>query len=376
MSLRPGEVEVAGEIQGIVGRITKEAIPSARIELMGSHSDGLATPMSDIDFRLSLSTYEKDPLKRGPSLGSPKARKATMKLLRQVRVGFDASEVFDAATVINAGVPIIRATHIRTKLMIDIQVSSRKTPQQLYRKNCLAEYPTLRALYILLRSAVHIRGLGTVFEGGLGSYSILVMIVYVLKTCPLHIDKTDVGSQLLYFLKFYATANLEEEGYSLDPPSTFPKLTRKNSRAQYIASGRTDQVARGIRLVGLKSNKQADLLCLQDPAEPTNDLGRKSHRIRHVRKVFAKAYDRITNHLHGLDTKPPGSDSSERIRQQGVLFSLVGANYEDFERKRGEILGDRKMVESLTVSSSSADVKKEGEEIHPTIKVQNQILDL
>lgn len=357
MSLRPGEAETAGEIQEMVCRIIKETIPSAHVDLMGSYSDGLATPTSDIDLRLSLSMYEKDPLKRGPSPGSPKTRKATMRLLKQLRVAFDASTEFDEATVVNADVPIIKATHIRTKLMIDIQVSSHKTPQQLYRKNFLAEFPTLQPLYILLRSAVNIQGLSTVFKGGLGSYPILIMIVYVLQTCPLHINKNDVANQLLYLLNFYATANLEEEGYSLDPPSTFPKLTRKNSRAQIDASGRTEQVARGIKMIGIKSEKQPYLLCLQDPAEPTNDLGRKSYTIKHVQKVFATAYDRIKNHMHELDTDPT-SEASERILRQGVLFSLVGANYEEFEKRR-EVLGDRS-VGSLFKMPSKAEAEAKG----------------
>lgn len=354
MSLRASEAESARKIQEIVSQIIKETIPSARIDLMGSYSDGLATPMSDIDLRLSLSMFEKDPLKRGPSPGSPKTRKAVMKLLKQLRVAFDASTVFEEAIVVNAGVPIIKVTHIRTKLMIDIQVSSHQTPQQLYRKTYLAEYPTLRPLYILLRSALNIRGLGTVFEGGVGAYTILIMIVYGLKTCPLHIDKTDVANQLLYLLKYYGDANLEEEGYSLDPPSTFPKLTRRNARAQFKASGRTDQVARGIKMIGLKSDKEPYLLCLQDPAEPINDLGRKSYNIKHVRKVFAKAYERIKNRLHELDTNFT-SETSERILRQGVLFPLVGANYEEFEKRR-EIIGDWKM-ESLLIMPSEAKVK-------------------
>lgn len=335
MSLRAGEVETAEKIQEIIGLIIKEAIPAATVDLMGSYYDGLATPFSDMDFRLSLPMYEKDPLTRGPSPGRPKARKAMMKLLKELHDAFAASDVFDGVTLVNAAVPIIKLTHIRTKLMVDVQVSSRKTPQQLYRENYLTEYPTLRPLYILLRSALHIRGLGTVYQGGLGSYPILIMIVYVLKTCPLHIDKTDVGNQLLYLLKFYATANFNEEGYSLDPPSVFSKLRRRDARA-HIA-GRTDLVARGIRMIGAKSEKQPYLLCLQDPADPTNDLGRKSYSIKHVQKVFGKAYERITNHLHQIETSPTGSgggDDCERILQQGLLFPLVGANYEDFEARR------------------------------------------
>lgn len=330
MSLRPGEVETAREIQDMVGLITKEAIPAATVDLMGSYYDGLATSVSDMDFRLSVSMYQKDPLKRGPSPGRPEARKAIMKLLKKLREAFAASDAFEGAEIVDADIPITKVIHTRTKLALDIQMSTGPSPQQLYRANYLLEYPTLRPLYILLRSALHIRGLGTVYEGGLGSYTIFIMTVYALKSCPLNIDKTDVGGQLLYLLKFYAKADLYNTGYSLDPPSTFRKLRRNEARAR--VKGRTDLVAHGIHIIGKTCKNQPYLLCLQDPANPTSDLGRKSHKIKHVQKVFATAYHWITAYIHYLDTHRVGR--CRDILRQGLLFPLVGANYEEFESRR------------------------------------------
>lgn len=331
MNLRPGEVETCKDIQETVGLLTKEAIPAATVELIGSHCDGLATPTSDMDFRLSLPMYEKDPLKRGPSPGRPEARKATILQLGKLRTAFTASDAFDGATVVKkATIPIIKVIHVRTKMAVDIQVSSTKIPQQLYRKAYLAEYPTLRPLYILLRSALHIRGLGIVYEGGLGSYTILIMIVYALKTCPPSIGKTDVVGQLLYLLDFYGKANFFKEGYSLDPPSVFPKLKARDARPHI--EGRTDIVACGIKMIGKISEKQPFLLCLQDPADPINDLGRSSFLIKHVQKVFQNAHGRIMTSLHRVDTS--STDECKTIFQQGLLFPLVGANYEDFESSR------------------------------------------
>lgn len=329
MRLRLGEVESSRDVQETVDLIATEALPAATVDLIGSYSNGLATANSDMDFRLSLPMYEKDPLQRGPSPGRPKARKATMKHLITLHTAFTASEAFEEATLVRAAIPIIRVTHARTKIVVDIQVSSTELPQQLYKETYLAEYPTLRPLYIVLRSALHIRGLGAVFQGGLGSYSILIMIVYALKTCPPSIDKTDVGGQLLYMLKFYGRASLSQKGFSLDPPSVFQKVGKSDSRAH--VEGRTELVARGIQRIGKINENRPYLLCLQDPADPMNDLGRKSRSIQRVQRLFDWAYSHIMRHL---DQKEADSIESAKAADKGLLFPLVGANYEDFESRR------------------------------------------
>jgi non-canonical poly(A) RNA polymerase PAPD5/7 len=330
MRLTVDEVEGLQEIRESVKAIADKAVPFARIELIGSHSIDLATPTSDMDFRLSLPMYEKDPFERGPSPGRPRARKAAMQQLKSLCQAFAASDAFTDATVLNAIVPIVKAVHVRTNIAIEIQVSSSEIPQQLYKKTYLAEYPTLRPLYILLRSALETRCLGTVFEGGLGSYTIFIMIVYALKTCPPNIDRTDVGGQLLYLLDFYANANLTKEGFSLDPPSAFPKLLKGQRRARI--EGRSDAVSRGIQRIGNTDPLMPHRLCLQDPADPQNDLGRKSYCIMDVQKLFRYALKGILRNRQGANTES---------NRPGVLFPLVGANYDDFQRKRASLPGFR-----------------------------------
>ena len=329
MRLSVGELEASRDVQETVRLIAKQAIPTATIDLVGSYSVGLATPTSDIDFRVSLPEYEKDPLERGPSPGRPKARKAAFQNLHKLHRSFAASDAFEGATILNATVPILRTTHVRTKIALDFQVSPSELPQHLYKALYLAEYPTLRPLYILLRSTLHIRGFGTVFNGGFGSYPILMMIVYGLKTCPPSIHPTDVGGQLLYILNFYASADLYKDGFSLDPPGVFPKL--KDTLSRPSMEGYTDLVARGIANIGKINERQPYKLCLQDPADPNNDLGRRSFSIKHVQKVFEWACSRIKDYMHEMESS---SEKAREILQKGLLFPLVGANYAEFEERR------------------------------------------
>lgn len=336
MRLSPGEVKASRDVQEAVDLIATEALPAATVDLIGSYSNGLATANSDMDFRLSFPMYEKDSLERGPSPGRPEARKATLKHLRTLHAAFAASEAFEEAALVRATIPIIRATHARTKIVVDIQVSSTEVPQQLYKETYLAEYPTLRPLYIVLRSALYIRGLGAVFEGGLGSYPILIMIVYALKTFPPSLDKPDVGRQLLSMLNFYATVDTYKKGFSLDPPSMFPKLRKWDARAHI--EGRTELVARGITRIGKIDGNRPYLLCLQDPADPMNDLGRNSYNIMLVRKLFRRAYFEIIQSMNQLEAD---SIKSAQPADRCLLFPLVGANYEDFESRRRNREQDR-----------------------------------
>lgn len=329
MRLKLSEVEASKDIREKVELISKTAIPEATIDLIGSYSNSLATPTSDMDFRLSLPQYEKDPLERGPSPGRPRARKATIKHLKLLREAFTASELFEEANLINASIPIIKVVHARTKIAVDIQVSSSEIPQQLYKETYLAEYPNLRPLYILLRSALQIRGLGTVFDGGLGSYTVLIMIVYALKICPPSITMADVGSQLLYILNLYGDANLYLDGFSLDPPSKFPK--QRKSAARAVVEGRSNAVSQGIKSIGKIDEGKPYLLCLQDPADPLNDLGRRSYAIKLVQQLFRWASMEITKSLHNMESSP---DVAHRVMWKGILFPLVGANYKEFESRR------------------------------------------
>lgn len=330
MQLSDSEVQASKDVQETVSQIVKQAIPATTIDLAGSQSIGLAAPASDIDFRVSLAEYQRDPFERGPSPGRPKACKAAMKLLRELERTFTASEAFEKTKIINAIVPILKTTHVGAQISVDFKVSYGEIPQEFYTALYMAEYPTLRPLYMLLRSALHMRDLGTVFYGGLGSYPTVIMIVYALKTCPRNISPTDVGSQLLWVLDFYASANLYEKGFSLTPPAEFSKA--HGSYRRLHAAGHDDLVAQGIDRIGRIHRKQPYSLCLQDPADPNNDLGSRSYGIKDVQKLFGWAGTRMRDNMRKMESDDLLADKIWNL--EGILFPLAGANYEDFERRR------------------------------------------
>lgn len=319
---------VIEEITLIIGT----ALPNNPVEVVGSHRTGLATPTSDIDLRFFMPEYEKkESTDRGSKVPKPKAREAMKKKLKLLCNAFRKSPRFMDATLVYARVPIVKVLHRQTGLTVNIQSLRPSLAARTCVAAYLSEYPTLRPIYMILRFALEIRHLTTVFEGGFGSYTIFMMIVNALKHAsnlhsPGH-DATryDLATHLFWVLDFYAAADLRENGYSPDPPRVFPKVdvNRKKLKA------RPDPLQTGSSFKTIP--KEPYLLCLQDPADPLNDLGRKSHSIKHVQEVFRQSSRTLRDKLEDWDNIP----SEEReLRQESLLDPLVGAHYAHFKEKR------------------------------------------
>ena len=90
---------------------------------------------------------------------------------------------------------------------------------------------------------------------------------------------------------------------------------------------------------------QADrlwLLCLQDPENPMNNLGKRCTRIKHTQSCFAAAFHSIRYyqvhqlHIKSNFNKAPStfSGNSGQKPEKGILDYLVDARYDTFRAKR------------------------------------------
>lgn len=327
MSLKPHDILACRNLTAEIRSIAKEAVrcPSS-IEIIGSHSTSLATPTSDLDLRLSIFAFEKEPLSRGPSATRPKALKAGQRALCDMESALRKSPSFRNVELVEASISILRAVHCPTGLEVQIQANHTHPVSTPYSITYLSEFPTLRPLYILLRSALHFRGLNNVFNGGLGSYPLLIMIVYALKRCSGSFSRSDdIASQLLYILKFYSEADLYTNGFSLNPvPTVFDKHK----------SG-----IRGIDVLPkLNPSRQPYLLCMQDPADPKNDLGRKCTSIKHIQVTFHTAERQIRLAMKKWEMMDKSKRESAMMGATGgCLWPLVGADYRCFEKNRNKL---------------------------------------
>ncbi|KAA6414265.1 MAG: hypothetical protein FRX48_02628 [Lasallia pustulata] len=349
------------EVTSIVG----EALPNNPLELVGSRRTGLATPTSDIDFTVSIPKYDrKGVTARGPSPGRPKARKARERIFYTLRDALVRSQQFVDVRFVYARVPIVTGLHRHTGLKVDFQSLAPTLAARTCVAAYLSEYPTLRPLYTLLRSALAIRHLNTVFEGGLGSYTILMMIVNALKHASLPsstgygITRHDLGAQLFWVLDFYATADLRRNGYSPDPPGVFPKAEGEPVRGSKHNGG-TGPTRHETDTIFKQNPQKPYLLCLQDPADPTNDLGRSSYGIKHVQETFRKTSTDMKRALRLWDK----TDPENRKVQFSLLDALVGAYYGQLEQSRKNI------------ERAAAEAKKKGWNPHRPSRVPIQLVN-
>lgn len=336
-NLTPSEEDASNFVKDEVIAIAKAVIPGVSVNRLGSHIYGLGTPTSDIDLKIFHPDFEKPPFSRGPSPGRPESRKKNLDYLKTLQTALVESTLFYEPEIFDAKVPNFKVLHRYTNIIVNIQICLENTPETYYREAYLAEFPTLRALYILLRSALQIRGLNSTYEGGLGSYSIFMMIVYALKTGSPRIRSDDIAAQLLHTLEIYAGLNLYEYGFSLEPPTSFRKLHEEEKRSL----GGSKQS--GIEKLRVINRRQPYCLCLQDPANSLNDLGKKSYQIKNIQRVFLHTRKDIQKAMWEY-TSFVDSYPGDTYRD-ALLYSLVGANYEAFERGRSNLeekVGDSK----------------------------------
>lgn len=350
MKLTPMEVASTLEAIGFVKAIVAAAAPSNDLSIHGSRYTGLASPMSDIDFSVALPEYEKRPLARGPSASRPESIRAGKKLLLVIMKALKQSKRYNQVRYIHARVDIVTAYDIKTGLSLQFSTLVSFRPAREYSMCYLAEFQGLRPLYVALRHFLLMRNLTGVRTGGIGSYPLLVMIVTALKHGPPMLTKGDLGHQLLHVLEFWSTADLYKYGYCADPPSRFEKKPPKISKEER-EERKADPYLNGIDFLREKKDNAPFLLCLQDPANPTNDLGRNVMEIKHIQASFGKALSNLEKSI-GLWEKVIDTKEAEISSSYTLLGVMLSGNYTDFECQREKLAKGAAMPRMVAIPGS------------------------
>ena len=318
MRLSPREEAASELVISDVNSVAQSSEKMQPLTLLGSRSTGLATPTSDFDFSATLPDY----LLRRRKDYKRKIKSKAVKILTRMKLRFVLSKKFRNTELIrHASVPIMRCMHVATGLDVQIQAMAPYQAAHEYKLASLSEFPSLRPLYIILRSFLELRNLTTVFEGGLGSYSILVMIVTALKHSSGRFASDDLGSQLMHVLDFYGCANLYKVGFSANQPHTFEKRKRPTLDVARI----DDTQLRAISPIQTRNPRKPYLLYLQDPVNDVNDLGKNAYAIKHIQTTFRYEKDNLHYRCH---------------QKSGLSESYLGfleAGYRHFESSRSRV---------------------------------------
>ena len=103
-----------------------------------------------------------------------------------------------------------------------------------------------------------------------------------------------------------------------------------------IVGRKTNATAREYGIDGMtriQSGTRSEL-CLQDPADPSNNLGRGSKTIKHVQALFYSAREQIERAMNEWEKT---TESERQNVNRGCLDPLVGASYAHFEKKRSMV---------------------------------------
>ncbi|PLW17420.1 hypothetical protein PCANC_14647 [Puccinia coronata f. sp. avenae] len=153
-----------------------------------------------------------------------------------------------------------------------------------------------KCLILVIKSVLKQRGMNEVYTGGLGSYSIICLVVSFLQLHP-KIQRGDVdpnknlGVLLLEFFELYGkNFNFDQTGISV-------------RRGGYYFS----KAHRG-----WQRERQPYLLSIEDPADESNDIAGGSHNILSVRTVFSGAFDLLSATLYHRHSIQSSRDDAAR----------------------------------------------------------------
>ena len=314
---------------------------SAQIDLIGSRRTGLATALSDLDFNITHPSG-------GNSTGLSRDRERAHDLLRSLwtklpkrRNSIQASSFIDGARV-----PIITGLHVPTNLKFQIQCTGDVFNSMRYAQDSVAEYPTLRPLYMALRQMLELRGLNVGRMGGIGSYPLLIMIVAALKYSEEKIGRREAGKQFCFFLDMYSKIDFYTTAISLAPLEYVPKGASRRSRLSlkmtppYAYCGMHTPALRELSKDDLEgrnwfsqARSEPHLMCLQDPSNPGHDLGRQVKLIKHVQAVLIEANLKLREGMGVWDTTDWTQGTGLRTKF-ALLDWCLGADHEIYEDER------------------------------------------
>lgn len=227
MEPNPAEEAARAFVYRKIQSLVDQVAPTIDTQKFGSQTTGLAMPMSDIDIRLFPKNFALQ-LRRNPEYNTPGA-KEFLKSMKDILDAVRDHPDFTLVVMHYGRFPLIGATHLQTGLSVQLVASPDTSASRDKIREYLAEWPTLKPLYLVIKTIFDMRKLSDVWLGGLGSYSIFIMVAASLK----HNNKPSdpVSKQLLDFLKFYGELDTYAHGVAVEPPTLFKKKSVPSTKA-------------------------------------------------------------------------------------------------------------------------------------------------
>lgn len=274
-----------------VSQIAQSIWPTCTLEPFGSYKTGLYLPTSDVDSVILNSGCDDEP-KEG---------------LKALAIALTRSGVGSYIQLITTSkVPIVKFTERTSGVCFDIsfEVCGGPAAADLVRDE-VKRLPALKPLAIVVKLFLQQRDLNEVYTGGLGSYALLVMLISFLRQHPYD---DNLGFLLLRFFELY--------GRQMNPDRV--GISCRNT------GGFFDKHEAGF------TNERGLFFAIEDPYDPSNDLGQSTFNAKQIRSAFSWAVNMLES---------PSSDESLLLRILRVDDALalrkpLPAEHEVAQRKR------------------------------------------
>lgn len=276
--------------------------PCAVVDYFGSFRTGLYLPTSDIDV-VVIGNWEVLPLWT----------------LEKALKSFDIAEETTIKVLDKASVPIIKYTDKRTDIRVDVSfnmLNGVKSAKLI--TGFMTQYPPLSPLVYVLKQFLLQRNLNEVFTGGISSYCLILMAISFLQLHPNHLVASirlrdvNLGVLLVEFFELYGRHfNYSRTGVRIRSGGAY--MLKEILMPRSVA----------------EAGAQAPLLCLEDPLQPGNDIGRSSYGIVRVRQAFEYAFLQLAKLLH--------FPNKNLIRDNGSYLARIIRVTDDVVRYRQEV---------------------------------------
>ncbi|KAE8348162.1 hypothetical protein BDV28DRAFT_144218 [Aspergillus coremiiformis] len=339
----PLEQDKVNHIVSEVSSMLRDIIPLAP-QVIGSRRSGFAMSHSGLDFILPVPDPARSSDKvRRPSPSRPHVLDLYSSLLSYVKRTLEQCSSFNGRVELTGKRnSILTAVHHETGVRLQFYCGETLPSSSEYTRDYHAEYPAIRPLYMVVRLILDAQELFGSHQSSVGPDTIVMLLVVFLKMNHGRFQNPrSLGEQLLAFLKVYGSeVDLTSTGVSVDPPSFFDADTVKATIKDYEPNALPAYLRGQRALINLKRTavakhniRAASTLCLQDPANYMNNLGRTCSRTHELQNAFICAYDRLSARL-GTWERP----KCNGLTLNSLLSSALQANFNDFSRVRARIV--------------------------------------
>lgn len=265
-----------------------EVYASASVQVFGSFVTGLYLPTSDIDLVVMDS-------------GAHDVKIALKALSNKLGNTGIATKI---QVVANAKVPIIKFVEVQSNINFDISFDVANGPIAAgFVRDLMDTLPPMKPLVLVLKIFLQQRSFNEVYQGGIGSYALFVMVAAFLLLHPSRHPsrpgskragslENSLGVLLVDFFRLMGrTLNTDEVGISCSHGGAFyNKIDAEKEQPQRMY-----------------------MLSVEDPADSANDLCRGSWNILKVKQAWDFAYQQLT----------APSDPSESLLERIIRVDTV-----------------------------------------------------